>query len=323
MLKKYSITIKRGILVELPRRKILIDPVSAIDVKPDIVFVSHAHRDHYSLRSLKKLAGVPKVMSRATRDAIDPQRKLDNVYEVNPGETLEVAGVSLEFFEAGHIVGSLQLGFEVGGTYFVYTGDVNIDKRIILRPAPVVKSDVLLIDATYGREDYIFPPRKQLYRMVVNEVKILMESGKSIFLLARRLGVAQELIALVNASLPVPPVVDPEVAWANRLYERYGQHLGKYVISENPSSTTLPHVFSMSRRGLLQGRKIICTGWANNGSGIPLSSHSDFSKLTSYVLESAPQVVVPVYGFKEEFAHFLRGELGFYSMAGERVEIDI
>lgn len=321
MSRKYSVLVQKGVLLKSEDKTILFDPIGVAETRPDLIVVSHAHRDHFSTRVLKEYADVPKIMSKATRAFIDPYNKLSNVIEVEHGTQIDVDGVSIEVFNAGHIIGSIQVRIDLGDRLFVYTGDINTEKRLILEPGEIVKGDVLLIEATYAIEKYIFPPRRELYRRVVENVKARLEEEKPVAVMGRKIGVAQELVALLNMSLSIPPVVESELVHVNEVYEAFGVHLGKYIIADEAKSAPLPYVLKLSRKKRFPGEKIPCTGWMINGRGVPLSSHSDFSRLTEYVLESSPQVVVPVYGYRREFASFLRDELGFSSYGDDKVEL--
>jgi len=319
--KKYNILVQKGILLRSEDKTILFDPVSVAEIPPDLIVVSHAHHDHFSIRVLKKYADIPKIMSRATRALIDPQNRLNNVIEVEYGTQIDIDGVTIEVFNAGHILGSIQVRIDLNDTMFVYTGDVNTEKRMILKPGEVVKGDVLLIEATYGVEKYIFPPRRELYRRIVESVKTKIEENKPVAVMGRKIGVAQELTILLNMSLSMPPVVESEIVQVNEIYEAFGIHLGKYIIADEAEPVPLPYVIKLSKKKRFPGEKIPCTGWMVNGRGVPLSSHSDFSRLTEYVLESSPQVVIPVYGYRREFAFFLKNELGFSSYSDDKVEL--
>jgi len=294
-----------GIVVEAGGKKLLLDPTGIPDTKPDLVFVSHAHSDHCRPSVLRALRGVPKVMSPATRDLVDPRRRLDSVVAVNVGEEVEVAGLQLEVHEAGHVIGSLQLRFDAGATV-VYTGDFNLERRVVMRPAPVLKADVLVIDATYGHHRYTFPPRPQLYRAVVQAVREAVEEGRGLTLAARTLGTGQELTALLSLVAKVVPFVEERIAEKNRVYEKYGEVLGEYAVhSVRPPQGAIAIVpLSSNHPGAVP-----CTGWAVKG-GIPLSSHADFSDLLRYVVESRANVVYTFSSFAGIFAGYISREMG-------------
>lgn len=294
-----------GIIIENKGRKILVDPYSIPGIKPSAIFVSHAHRDHYSLKVLKTLRGVPKIMSQATRDLIDPHRTLDNVIIVNEGSVAELEGLTLEFHEAGHIIGSLQLRINAG-LRVVYTGDFCLEKRIVLKPASILKADVLIIDATYGHPNYNLPPRGTLYRRLLEIATERAERGENLSIAARALGTGQEVTALLSLSAKLTPLVERRVAERNRVYEKYGEILGNYAVFDKvpPSSGITLTALSQSTRG-----ELMCTGWAVN-TGIPMSSHADYDDLLEYVKFSGAYNVFAFSRFSKVFSKYISKELG-------------
>ncbi|MCX8181165.1 MAG: MBL fold metallo-hydrolase [Thermofilaceae archaeon] len=299
-----------GLLVEIKGRKILLDPTSLPSEKPDAVFVSHAHSDHYNFKTLRIMEGIPKVMSQATWELIDPKRRLDNVTIVESGDSVEVAGLAMEVHEAGHVIGSLQLLIDAG-LRMVYTGDFNLDRRLVLKSAPILKTDVLVIDSTYGHPRYTFPPRAQLYREILRTVRAFLEENKGVALATRVLGTGQEVTALLSLVAKVVPFVDRRVAEKNRVYEKHGEILGSYVVNTSAPPRSAAAVVPLSARYC---NSIPCTGWATN-SGFPLSSHAGFTDLIKYVLESEANEVFAFWGFAEYFADVLRRELGVHAYA--------
>ena len=299
-----------GIIIEVKDRRILLDPLSLPREKPDAVFVSHAHSDHYRLKPLRALGKVPKLMSKATKELIDPRGRLSDVITVEGGESVEVAGLRLDFYNAGHVLGSLQLLID-SGTRIVYTGDFCIEQRIIMRPAPILKSDILIIDATYGHPRYSFPSRNEVYKRVLRAVKEATSCAKGLRFAARPLGTSQELTALLSLAAKTPPFVERKIGENNRLYEKYGEHLGSYVVHPSipPSDTVAIVTLSTSAND-----SIPCTGWALH-SGIPLSSHADFDDLIKYALRSGACEVYAFSAHAKTLAGILAKEAGLQAIA--------
>ncbi|MEZ0345153.1 MAG: MBL fold metallo-hydrolase [Infirmifilum sp.] len=309
-MRKVSVQVNKGVFLETSSTRVAFDPLTLKGKKPDLILVSHAHRDHYSPSLLRKVSQTtPILMSTASKRIIDPHGTLRNVREINPGETAEFNGIRVEAFHAGHILGSLQFRLEIAGIRVVYTGDFNMEKRVILEPGKPVKGDILFIDATYGLPIYVFPSRKELYSKLLSLIK---EDDGEVVLKARKLGVAQEVTALISMATRLPVLVEPEIAIYNQVFEEFGEFLGRYAISDTPTPGA-PLVARLSRKFPRKIRTISLTGWATRG-GLPLSSHGDFKQLVDYVRESNPQVVVPVCGFRKDFAAYVSGELGFQAV---------
>ena len=62
--------------------------------------------------------------------------------------------MDFELIDAGHILGSR--GLLIGNDLY-YTGDISIRERAFMRPAHVPSADILIIESTFGRPEYIFP----------------------------------------------------------------------------------------------------------------------------------------------------------------------
>jgi len=321
-MSEIEVAIDRGVHIRARGKYVLIDPTGIPSTKPDVVLISHAHEDHYSLRALRALYRVPIVMSGASRLLIDSRGVLGNILTIEPSQEVEVAGLHIAAHEAGHIIGSLQFSFDFGGNLVVYTGDFSLDKRLILKPAELVKGDLLIIDATYGKPKYTFPPRAELYKAIVKRVNNVLESGGSVMIKGRKLGVAQEVTALVSMATELVPIVESSVGRYNELYEQFGEPLGRYVLWDGTGAPTLNAVV-ISRLGARHvgfSDTIVCTGWAIR-KGIPLSSHADFAQLVRYAVNSKATFVVPFSGFRRVFSKFLRENFGIAAYEEDRVRL--
>jgi len=290
-----------GIMVNFGDKKVLFDPIKLPSEKPDLIAVTHAHSDHHDVRVLRLLDKIPKVMSLPTLKILDPKGRLRNVILIGSNEEKEIAGIQVYAHSSGHILGSLE--FIVSYKYDVaFTGDFNLERRIILTPARVLRSDILVIEATYGDPRYVFPPRAELYRRVL---EIAKNGG---ILIGRKIGVSQELTALLALSRVKVPAVHPSIAEINKIYEKFGEILGPYLVIEDPVEER-PYIAPINYSSV-STNIIRCTGWALMGNGIPLSSHADFNQLVDYVIRSRAEKVYTIYGFKNKLAEFLKRTLG-------------
>jgi len=162
------------------------------DTSVDAIVLSHAHQDHVgSLPVLmRRHPGAPVFMTEATRQLSDVMlhnsvnvmtKKRDEGITSYPlfthrdvekavrawhpvplhtrfdttGERLrvdETADVSLEFFDAGHILGSVGTLIRAEGRTIFYTGDIQFDDQTIMQGArfPEHELDVLIIETTRG-----------------------------------------------------------------------------------------------------------------------------------------------------------------------------
>jgi putative mRNA 3-end processing factor len=319
-----EVTVDHGVTLQSYGKVIVLDPTRMPKKVPEVILISHGHSDHFSHRVLKAYPSVPKIMSKATREIIDPRERLSNVIYIGHGETVEVSGVNFSAYSAGHIIGSLQFSFNLGGKEIVFTGDFNLEKRLILRPAQIVKGDVLIIDATYGAPTYIFPPRNKLYREIVSIAKRHFEENTPVVFKGRSIGTAQELVALMNASLDALPLVEEDIARHNHIYEAHGEWLGAYAYwnGQAPNKPS-PIITGLSSKNGGAFPRRICTGWARGKLGIPLSSHADLAQILRYIKESSASVVIPFCGFRKELATIAGKSIGIEALYRVKANINL
>ncbi len=145
--------------------------------KIDAVILTHAHVDH--------IGRLPKLYREGFRGPIyatPPTRDLTeilledamNFFKPGPSELFSkadlvgamklfqpveyrndtrVGDVSFRLLEAGHILGSSLVRFDIGGRILVFSGDVGNDPSILLPPrASIPEANVLVIESTYGNK---------------------------------------------------------------------------------------------------------------------------------------------------------------------------
>jgi L-ascorbate metabolism protein UlaG (beta-lactamase superfamily) len=137
------------VLIELDGVRLLTDPLlrrrvlhlhrrSPIDLEPlrspDAVLISHAHRDHLDLPSLRKLDR--KVTAVVPRGLARPVERIgfERVVEVDEGESVSIGPVEVRATHADHDerrrIGRLRgaaLGYAIGGSHRIYfAGDTSL-----------------------------------------------------------------------------------------------------------------------------------------------------------------------------------------------------
>jgi Cft2 family RNA processing exonuclease len=120
-----------------------------------------------------------------------------------------------EFFDAGHIMGSVGVMFEAEGKKVFYTGDVNFEDSTIQKGAvfPDEEVDVLIVETTRGeqprRADY---SRREEENELAAAIDGVLKRGGSALLPVFAMGKTQEVLAMlqrfkeegrVNAKTPV------------------------------------------------------------------------------------------------------------------------
>jgi Cft2 family RNA processing exonuclease len=220
----------------------------------------------------------------------------------------------LTLFPAGHVLGSAQLLIEGERGRFVYTGDFKLARSYTAEPAEVKRCDVLLMECTYGRPQYVFPSRDEVEDAVVAFATKALEDGCAPVFYAYSLGKAQEAMAILGKA-GIALTVHGAVSEIARVYEQNGVRLPRYerydallydgtsALIWPPSGKALPKALRGKR-----ARTAILTGWAlANGAEyrygvdacIPLSDHADYAALLRYIERAQPQRVLLNHGWRD------------------------
>jgi len=158
-----------------------------------------------------------------------------------------------------------------------------------------------------------------------------LKKGFSVILAGYKLGKAQELTKFVNTFFSTPPIVHPQIAQYNAVYEQHGISLGPYFVPSDSEAKELakspaifilpPTLVNLNTISVLSSqynRRFVtafATGWANHFFGrsftksFVLSSHADFNQLLSFVAEVEPKQVFTMHGYAAEFARAIKRRL--------------
>jgi Cft2 family RNA processing exonuclease len=278
-------------------------------------YVSHGHADHARAHDVV----VTSIDSaRICRTRFRDARATFETHAFN--EPWEVAGHRLTLFPAGHVLGSSQLLIEGEGGRFVYTGDFKLEPSFSIGPAEVKRCDVVLMECTYGRPQYVFPPRAEIAGAMVAWARRALEDGAVPLFYAYSLGKAQEAIAILGGGgLPVTAhgaahalaTVYAEAGVPLPECERYdAEHFdGSRVLIWPPAGRNLPKavrgraVRSAALTGWSVARETQWRGGAD--TAFPLSDHADFPSLLRYIELAQPKKVILNHGWRD-FTHRLR-----------------
>ena len=207
--------------------------------KVDAVFVTHAHQDHVGglpvltrrepqarVFLTEQTSRVADVMLHNSVNVMTRQREDDGITEyplfthrgvdfckqawnARPiGRRCNLLGersdddaeVTFEFFDAGHILGSVGILFRYKGRTVFYTGDVNFENQTLMKGAafPEEGVDVLIMETTRG--DSPVPAgfsRAHEEERLARGIRRAFESGGSVTVPVFALGKTQEFLAML------------------------------------------------------------------------------------------------------------------------------
>lgn len=297
--------------------------------------VSHAHADHMmglhqSLRKCQKV-----LMTPPTKDLIDvlrgPLFLMGGFVEtLDYGQVLLHGEEKVTFVKADHILGAAQVVVEdADGKRVAYTGDFRIDD------SPIVESDVLVMEATYGS-----PSCRRSFDVDVRSLLVsLVEEGLKqgpVYVFGYH-GKIQEVMQILHtAGLNAPFVASEKVFHVSKVCEKHGMHIGRLLLSDEEEGKELLETCSpcvafyhmnIGNKVGLGNFRIYVSGWefdspsrqkADKEYVVALSDHSDFDGLLEYVRRARPKLVITDnfrVGHAETFAKEVRKRFGISAIA--------
>jgi putative mRNA 3-end processing factor len=196
-----------------------------------------------------------------------------------------------------------------------------------MKPAKVPHAKTLIIESTFGRPQYVFPPISEIIHKTNKVISEMYDLGIPVILMGYTLGKAQLLTKLFGHW---DPIIYDSVAKINSVYSELGVKLESVMTHSQAEEQGLltknrPWVMvaplMSSKCAFLKEMKNICgavtigfTGWAigsryRHMMGLdyvmPLSDHCDYNELVSAVKQCKPEKVYTFHGFAKEFAEAL------------------
>jgi putative mRNA 3-end processing factor len=274
-------------------------------------------------------------MTKATKDLIDAMQgpsylKRGHVQPLDYGHTEQYEDERITLHKADHILGAAQILVEdKENQRIVFTGDFRIDET------PILDSDTLVIEATYGSPHCRRRFHKEAKNMLISLVDKELKQGP-VYVFGYH-GKIQEIMQILNsANINVPFIVPENVLQISRVCEKHGMRLGKLMLSteleafelfdKNTPFIGFYHMHSKNRIGL-DNVRISVSGWefysAIRQTGekeylAALSDHSDFDGLLEYVRQSKPKLVITDNSrvrYGETLAKEIRKHLGIEAIA--------
>lgn len=226
----------------------------------------------------------------------------------------------LTLFSAGHVLGSSQLLIEGERGRFVYTGDFKLAASLTAEPPEIKACDVLLMECTFGRPQYVFPPREEIAGDMIAFARTALERGEVPVFFAYSLGKAQEAMAILGSG-GIPLTVHGAVHTLAQIYADCGVELPAYERYDADSfSTGTALIWPPGGKALPKAlrerpvRTAMLTGWSIDKNapfrygvsrGFALSDHADYPSLLRYIETAQPSKVLLIHGWRD-FAHRLR-----------------
>jgi len=124
---------------------------------------------------------------------------------LNYDEEIEIdEGIKLKLFDAGHILGSASISFEIKEgrkkRNVIFSGDIgNNDKPIVCNPTPPPQSDIVVMESTYGNRSH--KPFEESVREFYSAINEAFNSGGNAVIPVFAIERTQEILYLIKEGL--------------------------------------------------------------------------------------------------------------------------
>ena len=297
--------------------KFYIDPWKPVD----LAIISHGHGDHARWGMKKYLCHhftKPILKHRIGEDI--------EIQGIEYGEEININGVKVSFFPAGHIVGSAQIRMEYKGFVTVFSGDYKVQDDGLSTPFELVKCNEFITESTFGLPIYNWLSPEQYSEQMKTWVEKNREQGKTSVFIGYSLGKAQRIMKSLEGYGKI--FVHNSIGKINEAIESSGIQIPEYeTVYFNDDLKKVNQEIVILPPALLDSnliRKIpnratgICSGWMQvRGSrrwrsadaGFAISDHADWNGLLETVKATGAEKVHVTHGQTAVFSKYLN-ELG-------------
>ena len=287
----------------------------------DYAVTTHGHADHVKFGNKNYLC------HDLTKPILQQRYGLtDNVQTLPYHQTIDINGVKLTLFPAGHVIGSSQVKLEYKGEICVVSGDYKVEYDGISTAFEPVKCHTFVSESTFGLPIYNWQAQEIIFEQIKNWVTDNHLKGKTSILVAYSLGKAQRLIKNLGDQYPI--YVHNSIANLNESFMAAGVELPKTIrITADLKKEELQKGIVIVPPALADGKWIkslqqpavgICSGWMavragrrwrSADAGFALSDHADWQGLLTAIKATTAEKVFVTHGSTAVFAKYLN-EIG-------------
>ena len=300
-----------GVQIEYGNVKLILDS-KRNSIDGSAFFISHGHVDHSASFKIKEAR---KYSSRETLDIASTLGfRMENCFPVVAEKRVVMDDVEVIPHNSGHILGSLEYEIRTPEGTVLFTGDFNTEVTKTMKPAESVKCDVLIIEATFGSPNFVFPSIDEVSAEMVKWAEETIRYGRIPAFQTDPLGNAQEIIKIFN-EVGIQVVTHWKVTRMSKIYESYGHKLeyfdeGSQEANEIKKQGSFIYIIPKNLNvSIPQIEAAFVSGWACllRRKGFPLSDHADFPRLVRFIEECEPNVVLTCHGgrFNEVLARYI------------------
>ncbi len=297
-----------------------IDPWRPVDK----AVITHGHADH------AKWGNNHYLCHRLTKPILTVRYNiLENIQTLEYNETIDINGVKITFFPAGHVIGSAQIRLVYKGEVVVISGDYKTEFDGISTAFEPIKCHTFVSESTFGLPIYKWQPQIEIFKNINSWIADNHRNNKTSTLVAYSLGKAQRLINNLQADYPI--FVHQTIANLNEAFTAAGVDLQDTIrITPDIKKDELqkgiviiPPALADSKwtKNLINSATGICSGWMavragrrwrSADAGFALSDHADWPGLLSAIKATEAEKVIVTHGSTAIFSRYLN-EIGIYA----------
>jgi putative mRNA 3-end processing factor len=277
--------------------------------------------------------------TRATQETIDLflcQKKPTGPIDFQPTSFNEeivfdpdIPNLDVKLVSSGHVLGSASVSVNYNDKVILFTSDIGGRGQLTIKePVTKIDADILVIEATFGSPELVFPSREEISMEILKWSADVIKEKRNVVFSAGKLGSAQELIKMFNNLTNLRVITHGEVTPVSEVYQKHGIPLeyfdskseeGREILRDGEAIVIQPRdkkIVPYFIKEHVNYRSAIVTGMASRfiykdfDAAFPLSSHANYHELIEYIQEVSPELIFTMYGLEEKLAKAITNELG-------------
>ena len=197
-----------------PAGDFYIDPWRSVDK----AVITHAHADHARTGSEHYLS------ADSGRQVLQTRLGAVSLQTLPYRESVNINGVNVSFYPAGHVLGSAQVRIEHKGQVWVASGDYKVEHDLTCEGFEPVKCHTFITESTFGLPIYHWRSQQQVFNDINRWWSNNAANGKTSVLFCYSFGKAQRILSGLDASIG-PIICHGAVEALNRAYRDSGVNL--------------------------------------------------------------------------------------------------
>ncbi|MBU0661961.1 MAG: MBL fold metallo-hydrolase [Candidatus Diapherotrites archaeon] len=216
-----------------------------------------------------KIAGLEGMDAQFSRDEIAATEK--HTFKVGYNQRMDISeNTEMQFYNAGHILGSAITKIWHREGTFVYTGDFKAEETRLHNGADLKLGgcDTLMLESTYGDRNH--PPRKETEKLFVEHVQDTIDAGGHALIAAFAVGRSQEVIDILHEyNINADIYLDGMCQKASRIYLDFPKYLkNPQFLKKALNSAKWVKSMGMRKKALSKPSVIVCTSGMLQGGPV-------------------------------------------------------